>query len=41
MPLAGCYAKKSDMQREFARVRTEMQTGDQQNATTTTRLMSM
>jgi peptidoglycan-associated lipoprotein len=33
MPLSGCYAKKSDMQREFARVRTEMQTGDQQNAT--------
>ena len=33
MPLAGCYAKKSDMQREFARVRTEMQAGDQQNAT--------
>ncbi len=29
LPLAGCYAKKSDMQRELASVRTEMQQGDQ------------
>jgi peptidoglycan-associated lipoprotein len=38
LSLTGCYAKKKDVREEFARVRTEMQTADQQLTAKTTEL---
>ena len=38
LSLSGCYAKKKDVREEFARVRSEMQQGDQQLTTKTNEL---